>query len=532
MLTSMKQEQGVTTVDVHESFSYNSRALIRCEAAYLGASLPTKTTQPPGIIHEPLEKICEKENLPTLINPPTKRVRLHVFHSGIVIEVLFGKRNGELVWYPIQNLYCSAGIQPFKTKHGTFEFRSLEDQADTKSTLKPLFSVVFRESVHKKVLQCHAFAVARKELAQLLVQATAVAYRDKNGWNQPLRSSLFSNNEYNYTLNIVDEVHADSGYSDHDDSSQKSSQSPQSSELSTEIGSRQHLDNQKLQEQNVLVNTPSSSTTSLATSRDTVMNSIGYQSPFRRSPTNSGTLVGFNDTQEERHSGDEQGSCRSIKGSSISSGYPLSRNSSSIAPLPIPQQHNPHVVLVESPRPRSGKHYSAFGRSRAVDGNSFHGFSGRQSDMSLDSFDTLSLEQPPSNSKRKGDSKLKRSKTAPPLKPINSGFPAHLVQRQSSNISGHQPWSSQSSGSTGQVYGEPTYVSYHPEQFMYEGDNYLPNIVRVNSSNAVQGKERHKPSKDSKKVRFSHSAVFFTIMDIVFRLIPYSKLADVSKKAH
>lgn len=214
--------------DNHFSAPYNMKALVRCEANYLGAALPTKTTQPPGIIHEPLGKICSGENLSSAPSLSKKPVKLFIFHSGIIIEIMFGKHAGDLVWYPIKNLYCSAGLQPLKTKHGTFEFKSLDD--NSKSSLKPIFALVIRETVHRRVLQCHAFSVVKKEVAQLLVQATALAYRDKSGWDLPLNTDIFGVNNYKYTLNITDDVQLDSGYSDHEESSRD--QSPQSSELS------------------------------------------------------------------------------------------------------------------------------------------------------------------------------------------------------------------------------------------------------------------------------------------------------------
>lgn len=222
--------------DNQHSAPYNMKALVRCDATYLGAALPTKTTQPPGIIHEPLAEICAKENLHSLSSQSKKPVKLFVFHSGIIIEIMFGKHSGDLVWYPIKHLYCSAGVQPLRTKHGTIEFKSLED--NSKSPFKPIFSLVVRETVSKKVLQCYAFSVARKELAQLLVQATALAYKDRSGWDLPLNTDIFGGNDYKYTLNIADEIHLDSGYSDLEESSRD--QSPQSSELSVLSDATKH----------------------------------------------------------------------------------------------------------------------------------------------------------------------------------------------------------------------------------------------------------------------------------------------------
>lgn len=193
----MEQESGVP--------SYNQRALVRCDADYLGAAIPTLTTQPPAIILEPLAVICSGKKLPKIKQALSRVVRLHVFHSGIIIEILFGRRFGELVWYPIQNLYCSASILPMKTKHGTYVFKTLEESGSGKSNLRPVFAVVMRETVHKKVLQCHAFSVVNEELAKLLVRATAVAFKDKNGWNQPVTIDRFSESNFTYSLSEVDD---------------------------------------------------------------------------------------------------------------------------------------------------------------------------------------------------------------------------------------------------------------------------------------------------------------------------------------
>lgn len=490
-------DRGASLSDLNSDISYNARALIRCEATYVGASLPTKTTQPPGIIEEPLEKICKKETLPTLSSACRKPVRLYVFHSGILIELLFGKHNGELVWYPIQNLFCTAGLQPFKSKNGNVEFKPLEDKSATKSSLKPLFSMVFRETVHKKVLQCHAFAVSRKRVAQLLVQATAVAYRDKKGWNLPLNSLLFGNSEFSYTLNIADEAHPDSGYSDHEESSQKSSQSPQSSEISAETESTHYQDNQTSQNRNLLIQAFPSTTTLQATSKENGLMSSAYQSPglnrmpIQKSPASSTT---FSD-----NSADEKSSIRSAKAGSLSSGYPLSRDSSSIAPVmynPI----NPQVVLLQRSHSSPDDRQAMVHRSSSHPNSSdFRIASGSQSPISLESFKSLSLKPSSTDLKQKSGSKSRKLKTTTLRSAEDDGIQGRLSSYH--NPRG-QPvkYHRENHGNFGhQLYHEPVYVPYHPEQFMYEGDRYLPNVVHTDSK-SPRSKDRNKQTKETKVV--------------------------------
>ncbi|XP_067930122.1 uncharacterized protein [Watersipora subatra] len=468
MQASMKQK--VHSAENRASVSYNRRPLIRCEATYLGSSLPTKTSQPPGIVYEPLEKICERESLPTFMSTPKKRVQLHLFHSGVVIELLFGKHNGELVWYPIQNLYCSAGILPFKTKSGKFEFRSLDDQTVAKSPLKPLFSIVFREAVHKKVLQCHAFAVKSKELSQLLVQATVVAYRDRNGWNQPMNNSALNNRHYNYSINIVEEVHIDSGYSDHEESSQQSSQSPQSSILSTEVGALGNIDNHGSQTQGTAISMPSSTTPSQTTLVVDAAPSIRCQSPTLGSLTDQSDMPAKSETNEENED-------KFIESSSISSGYPISRNSS--VKCPIQPQASPQCESKESQqgsRESEGKlEFSVRASSSNVEQN--------PNSTLLESSPSLSIKPP---SKHKTPQKPKKSNAVSKLG-LNNALNFHQhndLQYQRASLAEMKHM---------QGYRDLSYVPYHPDQFMYRGDRYIPQLSHPTST------EQHNKAEESAK---------------------------------
>lgn len=497
----MKQERMTKSPT---SSAYNTRALVRCEATYVGAALPTRTTQPPGIIHEPLEKICEKESLPTLINTPKKPVRLSIFHSGIIIELLFGKHSGELVWYPIQNLYCSAGLQPLKNKHGDISFRTLEDKLAAKSSLKPIFAMVIRETIQKKVLQCHAFAVTRKGMAQLLVQATALAYRDKEGWNQPLNST-FLKSEYNYTLNVAEEVQPDSGYSDHDDVSQKSEQSPQSSELSSHL----QYDNQQSRASHELsvAAAPFPSEPSPPPPQpfgdDTESDSQQSSADQRRSqssPSTSATSATFRGIQSDLNSGDERDDSQigSVNATSLSSGYPLSQDSSVAA---MNHQINPQVFLMQ--KSQSSTKGSL---THQLNGNVGQTHYGRYGARRLDTLSSLSLEDPPVNNQVIIDSKLKRSKTVPASRSFNGGN-ANGESGRGMGIDFHQqphtPNSSSSHDSRFRhYYNEPIYVHYHPEHFMYEGEKYSAvNNMNVDSNSLrTTDYDKHKPCKESRKV--------------------------------
>lgn len=185
-----------TDEDQPQQLGYNQRALVKCDASYLGSEIPTLTTQPPGIIHQPLAVICSKKEPPSQSDTPSRNVRLNVFHSSIIIEILHGKDIGKCVNYPIQNLYCSAALLPHKTESGEFEFLTLEDKHDEGRRLRPIFAVVMREVVSKRVLRCHAFAVVNRQIAGLLVKATAVAFREKKGWNQPVIDKKFSSVDF------------------------------------------------------------------------------------------------------------------------------------------------------------------------------------------------------------------------------------------------------------------------------------------------------------------------------------------------
>lgn len=460
--------------------AYNLRALIRCDATYLGAALPTETTQPPGIIHEPLAKICKKDrDASTPVNTGNRTVRLYIFHSGIVIEILYGKRIGELVWYPIQNLYCSAGLQPFKTKLGTIEFKTLEDSAGAKSSLKPIFAMVVRETVEKKVLQCHAFTVIRRELAQLLVQATSVAYKDKKGWNLPLNNEILGRHDYKYTLNIGDEAHLDSGYSDHEDSSHKSEQSPQSSELSVGETSKSFKDNHTGSHRRCSKHASRASSTSSASSstitKDMLPSSPGSISQLsQKSPSSS---AGFQSAESGRHSDDEQVSIQSGKLTSMSSGYPLSRDSSTTG-----VGHNRyHPPTLASPGHPPHRTYS---RSSSHHGHELP-----------DSFHSLSLNHPDINHN------YRKTKTVPTIEIVEvDGVPRKVIHYQT-HYEPTTPDIYPTYTRNRQYYNEPMYAPYHPEQFMYEGDHYLQNDLYSESDQSTQWrKEKRKPTKDSKRV--------------------------------
>ena len=165
-----------------------------------------------GIIHEPLGQIYSKKKLlqPISINP----VRLHIYHSGLMIEIRYGQHDGHLVWYSIRNLYCSAALQPDFTdleSDSSVEFKALDDPDLTghASCLRPIFALVVRETVTRKVLQCHAFSVKDKKIAQFLVKATAKAYKDRSGWDQPILDPMFSGEDTSSTLEILDDKEDD-----------------------------------------------------------------------------------------------------------------------------------------------------------------------------------------------------------------------------------------------------------------------------------------------------------------------------------
>jgi len=473
--------------------AYNVRALVRCEATYLGAALPTRTTQPPGIIHEPLEKICERESLPSLTNTPKKPVMLYIFHSGVLIELLFGKHSGEAVWYPIQNLYCSAGLQPLKTKNGKMEFYSLDEKAGGKSTLKPIFAMVIRETVQKKVLQCHAFAVTRKEIAQLLVQATALAYRDEAGWNQPLHSLNFRNIKCGYTLNIADDTHTDSGYSDHDECSLKGGQSPRSSELSTDNSLEGYmLDNHT----SALARHPYGMNIKVS-KNETISSKTGAS--LQSSPKSSQTSASGSEFQSDllsANSEDEEDSTLSNKSTSISSGYPLSRDSSlATADCDI----TPTATIVHRVNPPLSRSRHQIGNQNSLHTN------GKIINMApLESLKSLSLSQSTLNSYN-SDRRYQKVRITPTAESRN----AHCIPRQV--VYSQAPTGSTlSDGRVERQYymrQQPLYTQYHPDQFMYRSDSNLANHAYVDPSPSWSKERTKSASKESKKVRIS---TFFT----------------------
>mgnify|MGYP001792416494 CR=1 FL=1 len=183
---------------------YNTRprAVIK-DILYIGREIPTKSDQYPNIVHEPLKAMYNEAGDKRL--KPGMRVSIYVYSSGIVVQEVSGKIN----WFPIQNLYCSAGLVPQKSKSG-LTFKHLDLQKPSKS--KPLFAMVVRQTADiegqlssRRVLMCHGFIVDDQRSAKLLIAATEQAYKNKDGWNHPMNDRQFMSAKINFTMSRIDE---------------------------------------------------------------------------------------------------------------------------------------------------------------------------------------------------------------------------------------------------------------------------------------------------------------------------------------
>lgn len=183
---------------------YNTQPHAKCiDVLYIGREIPTKSDQYPDIVQEPLKAMYNKVGDKRL--KPGVRVSIYIYNSGIVVQEMDGKIN----WFPIQNLYCSAGLIPCASKKGlTFEHLNL----DRPPRSKPIFAMVVRQSTDderdrssRRVLMCHAFIVDDQRSAKLLISATEQAYRNKNGWNHPMNDRQFMKAKINFTMSRIDE---------------------------------------------------------------------------------------------------------------------------------------------------------------------------------------------------------------------------------------------------------------------------------------------------------------------------------------
>ena len=183
----------------------SQRPLTSCAARYLGHAVPQKTIQYPGIIHEPLAAIYSSTRIKRqdLLDKTSKRVHIRVINSGIAVEEHTSTNTTS--WYPIQNLYCSAGVKPDKNKDGTIAFRELKEKV--KSTSHALFAMVVREPDNdgRKVLVCHVFMIDSIADTQRLVESTRFAYQHKEGWGNPMADKVFLNAKLSYTLQNLEE---------------------------------------------------------------------------------------------------------------------------------------------------------------------------------------------------------------------------------------------------------------------------------------------------------------------------------------
>lgn len=175
-----------------------------CDATFIGQETPKQTTEFPEIVHEPLRTLYStyKHMRRDLRVANTSLVRIIVYSSGIVVE----ERTAKVVnWYPIQNLYCSAGLNVNKGKGGIIEFKQLHEKV--KSSCKTLFAMVVRQPGNdgRRVLMCHAFKVDNSSYTQQLVNATQYAYRNKSGWTDPVSDKEFLNAKLSYTLKRLTE---------------------------------------------------------------------------------------------------------------------------------------------------------------------------------------------------------------------------------------------------------------------------------------------------------------------------------------
>lgn len=191
-----------------EEQRYNTRPLAACYAEYYGKETPEKSIKPPTIITEPLTKIYSKARLSRddLKRRTCKTVAITIYSSGIIIKNQVEKH--KVQWFPIQNLYCSAGLRP-ESKKGQVVFKELH--VPVKKPQKPFFAMVLRQerTDGRKVLVCYAFLVESVDIAQRLVYATQGAYMNKAGWNHPLTDKEFLNAKMAYTLERLDKEEDD-----------------------------------------------------------------------------------------------------------------------------------------------------------------------------------------------------------------------------------------------------------------------------------------------------------------------------------
>lgn len=182
---------------------YNRQALAACSGWYYGKEIPQSSNQPPAIIIEPLTKIYSKARhcRSDLAKNTCTPVKIAIYSSGIIIKNQTERH--KVQWFPIQNLYCSAGLQP-DSKKGNVVFRELH--VPLKKASKPFFAMVVRleRKDQRRVLTCFAFMVDSTTVAQRLVQATEFAYKNKDGWNHPLTDKEFLNAKTAYTLERLD----------------------------------------------------------------------------------------------------------------------------------------------------------------------------------------------------------------------------------------------------------------------------------------------------------------------------------------
>lgn len=185
---------------------YNHQPLASCAATYIGQATPKASIKYPDIIYEPLKALYSKcrQKRQDLLAATSSTVRLRVYSSGIIVQEP-GVPKDAVNWYPIQNLYCSAGLKPDKAKAETVIFRELHEKV--KLQAKPYFAMVVRQPGDdgRRVLMCHAFIVDNTTVAQKLVNATQFAYQNKDGWNDPVTDKEFLNAKLSYTLQRLHE---------------------------------------------------------------------------------------------------------------------------------------------------------------------------------------------------------------------------------------------------------------------------------------------------------------------------------------
>lgn len=187
--------------------NFNQEPLAVREGQYLGREIPQSSTQGESIILEPLTKLYyqvshKKKDIVQLTTPI---VKIFIYNSGIVIKQEWKSKRNIVDWYPIQNLYCSAGLKPDKNKKGEVVFRQFNEP--TRLAKRPIFSFVVREPGKdgRRVLMCHSFLIDHVSAAQELVHACQYAYTNKAGWNNPISDKRFLDAKMSYTMQMVDE---------------------------------------------------------------------------------------------------------------------------------------------------------------------------------------------------------------------------------------------------------------------------------------------------------------------------------------